>query len=491
MGIFIRVGTTRATVWTETKEQLKHLYDACSYWVPGAERSELYETGIWDGYKRLLRMTGDTRGTFPSGLAHRVYNEAQALAPGDVAIHYEAEPDLMPIDVHLADGAKPRNYQEEAVRKALEHKRCVLQVATGGGKTFIAALLISKVRERTLFVVHTKDLLYQAKGAFEEFLTGVKIGQIGDGVVDPGEVTVATIQTLARAVGVQAQKNPFDDADTSERPIEMKALTKAAIKGVLAKSRLVIWDEVHRIASDTAYGLSQKIPEARYRVGLSASPWRDDGHDMLIEAAMGPTVYKVSATYLAERGYLVPPIIRTVRVPCAIPWHKDPRDYKRIYKEEIVENEYRNEMVVKMARDFMERGITTLILVSQIRHGRKLAKMITEQYHPVEFVSGNDSSEKRKQAIQEMREGKRVCLVASTIADEGLDIRRLGALILAGGGKSSTRALQRIGRVLRPFEGKKVAYVVDFADEAKYLRVHAEKRKEIYRTEPGFTILEL
>jgi len=98
---------------------------------------------------------------------------------------------------------------------------------------------------------------------------------------------------------------------------------------------------------------------------------------------------------------------------------------------------------------------------------------------------------KRKQAIQEMREGKRIALIASTIADEGLDIKNLSAIILAGGGKSSTRALQRIGRVLRPFDGKTHAVVIDFDDEAKYLRKHSLRRKLIYETEPRFDILEL
>jgi superfamily II DNA or RNA helicase len=89
-----------------------------------------------------------------------------------------------------------------------------------------------------------------------------------------------------------------------------------------------------------------------------------------------------------------------------------------------------------------------------------------------------------------MREGEIQGLIASTIADEGLDIKRLAGLILAGGGKSSTRALQRVGRTLRTFEGKTHAIVVDMADESKYLRVHSSKRKEIYLTEPEFVILE-
>ena len=69
----------------------------------------------------------------------------------------------------------------------------------------------------------------------------------------------------------------------------------------------------------------------------------------------------------------------------------------------------------------------------------------------------------------------------------------LNALILAGSGKSSTRALQRIGRVIRPYEyedgtKKKKAYVFDFIDPARYLSDHSYARMKIYKEEPEFKV---
>jgi superfamily II DNA or RNA helicase len=67
-------------------------------------------------------------------------------------------------------------------------------------------------------------------------------------------------------------------------------------------------------------------------------------------------------------------------------------------------------------------------------------------------------------------------------------------LILAGSGKSQTRALQRIGRVIRAYEDKqtgfvkKDAYVVDFHDNIKYMLNHSRARRRIYETEPEFVI---
>ena len=80
------------------------------------------------------------------------------------------------------------------------------------------------------------------------------------------------------------------------------------------------------------------------------------------------------------------------------------------------------------------------------------------------------------------------------IFDEGVDVKPLDGLILAGSGKSQTRALQRVGRVIRPFTDeasgfvKKDAFVVDFHDNMRYMLGHSRKRRNIYETEPQFDV---
>jgi hypothetical protein len=71
----------------------------------------------------------------------------------------------------------------------------------------------------------------------------------------------------------------------------------------------------------------------------------------------------------------------------------------------------------------------------------------------------------------------------------GVDIKCLSALILAGGGKSYVKALQRIGRVIRSYPGKKFAAIVDFYDDIKYLKAHSINRCKIYMTENGFKVI--
>lgn len=467
------------------QDVLADIHEACSFEIQGAEFSELYQKGWWDGKKHLF---DKRQNRFPLGLWPRI-REVLDLHGVTYTVYDNRTPPRKTLNIRLTDRVEIRDYQQEAVRAAIREGRTVIQAATGAGKTVIAAMLIAELRCPTLFFVHTRDLLYQAKQAFEQFLEGVAIGQIGDGVVNIQPVTVATMQAVARHLGITYQKSKFDDSDynddTDVNPHRQE------IQRALDEAGLLIWDEVHRIACETAYAISERIRNAYYRIGLSASPWRDDNADLMIEAAMGQIGYRIAATELIQRGYLVPPIIRMVRVPSSVPWWDDTRSYRQVYRDEIVENEARNRLIMKYAIQFVEMGIPTLILVQQINHGKKLQRMISEEYHPIDFISGSSFSRQRTEAIQRMRDGEIPWLIASTIADEGLDIKRLGGLILAGGGQSSTRALQRIGRVMRPFSGKTHALVVDFYDQARYLRDHARKRMQIYRSEPGFTLLEL
>ena len=476
----------RGQVYSQDKVMHKLLWDKCSFRVMGAEHSEMYKKGHWDGYKRLYHKNGK----FSIGLWHRIKD---LLDTNDY--FYEIDDRRTQIrannDVELDPQVELRDYQLDCVRVAIAARQSILQVATGGGKTLIAGGVMASLKCPTIFIVHTRDLLYQAKSDYEKDLN-CKVGQIGDGVIDyDAPVVVATMQTLSRILGVKYESYEFGEDDDSESPIDLNKETKQTLVEWVKSIDLIVWDEVHRVACNTAYEVLDKIPNAPYRLGLSASPWRDDGADLLIEAAFGSTSAVISATQLINQGFLVPPIIKRIFVPPMVHWAVDTRNWHSLYKQEIVENESRNQLIVDEVSRFIELEQPCLILVKQIKHGKILKRMITEQVHPIDFISGRDGSDIRSRAIQDMRDGTIGVLIASTIADEGLNMKNLSALIMAGGGKSSTRALQRVGRALRIYDNKTHASIVDFNDGAKYLRTHAEKRKRILSSEPGFIILEL
>ena len=107
-----------------------------------------------------------------------------------------------------------------------------------------------------------------------------------------------------------------------------------------------------------------------------------------------------------------------------------------------------------------------------------------------EMLYGNDSLDRRTKVKKMLVDKEIDVILASTIFDLGIDLPELNSLVLCGGGKSSIRCLQRIGRVIRKFKGKKIAAVVDFFDQAKFLKQHSIKRCEVYSSEKGFKVIK-
>jgi len=217
----------------------------------------------------------------------------------------------------------------------------------------------------------------------------------------------------------------------------------------------------------------------------SATPYRDQGDDILIEACFGKKVCNITASQLIKENYLIKPDIYFI--PMSNMRGKKFGTYATAYKEGIVNNTIRNNIIAKVAKQMMENDRVVLILCKQIKHGKILESLIPDSV----FIHGSHSSKVRKKRLDEIRERKASVTIASTIFDEGINVRPLDTLILAGSGKSKTRALQRVGRILRTFPGKKEATVIDFMDNCKYMFAHSRARKSIYQTEPEFNIDEL
>jgi superfamily II DNA or RNA helicase len=102
-------------------------------------------------------------------------------------------------------------------------------------------------------------------------------------------------------------------------------------------------------------------------------------------------------------------------------------------------------------------------------------------------VWGDTATEEREVAKAALRDKAVPVVLATTIWDEGEDIPSIDAIVLAEGVKSSTNALQRIGRGMRK-GGDFEVWVVDFAPTCHAtLRKHAAERCEAYESE-GYSV---
>ena len=461
------------------------VYDALdrnlSYYVAGYQFSKAYKTGWydnktkkwskWDGKSHLFK-----NGKFLSGLLEKVKSVLRNTnTPYKIVDMREPVAFRSPIKTK---NIEPREYQQRVLEAALKHKGGIIQSATGSGKSVMITEIIANTNLKTMIYVIGIDLLYQMHETFEKML-GTKVGIIGDGVADIRQINVCTVWTAAQALG--EKYTPFDDEDASIKE-NFDASNKEKIVKAIRSAEMNLYDECQMLAAKTLQTINLASKSAYYKWGLSGTAYRDDGADLLLTAVCGEIIIEVTASELIKKGFLVKPKIYFVNVP---ELDELPDNYQSIYKTYIVENEVRNNKIVDVANKLVKSGRKALILVKNIKHGETLLSKLKKD-HVIYFVRGCIDSDERNRIRKEFLAGKLDIIIASVVFDQGIDLPNLDALILAGSGKSTGRTLQRLGRVIRTYPGKKDAIVIDFFDNARYLTEHSKKRIEIYRREAEF-----
>lgn len=361
--------------------------------------------------------------------------------------------------------------------------------------TVISAGIIEQLKVSPfLFFVTSKDLLWQAKNCFESILrqhnSSLQVGQIGAGVIDIRDVNVITAQTAVRALGVAWNKDTkFDDEDTDD-DTDIRDRKKDILE-LLHSAKGSISDECQHWRAKTCQLIAREMKSAYYTFGTSATAYRDEGDDMLIQACFGKIICQISASELIRQGWLVRPHIKMLKLKQPVSQFKQ---WQSIYKEQVVENERYNSIICSIANKFCEDNRRlVLVLTRIISHGQYLSDNIKGSI----FLSGDSPKKLREQKLEQLRRREISCIVSSAIFDEGIDVCPLNTLILAGQGISRVRAMQRVGRTMRPFTyeddtKKDKSIVVDFSlCNQKYLRAHAKERLKMYKEEPEYLIQEM
>jgi superfamily II DNA or RNA helicase len=345
-----------------------------------------------------------------------------------------------------------RGYQEAAVDKLAKVTQGTVVIPCGGGKTRVGMGAIARLRTPTLILVHTLDLAEQWLGELRDKL-GVAAGLIGDGEEQLAPVTVAVIQALVRW-----------------EPTKLDAFLRGF--------GLLILDEAHHVAASTFHSVVDRCP-ARYRLGLTATPEREDGLTALLDLFLGAPLVVVTHEELVAAGVLTVPEIRSVETDFTYPY-TGAEDYAPMLAA-VASDGARNRLIVDAVTREARAGHVCLVLSGRIDHCERLAEGIAAGGVSAAVLTGEVKRERRKVLLDEARAGKLSVLVATSLADEGLDLPRLSRVFLAYPGRARGRTVQRLGRLMRPHADKQDAALFDFVDrKVPILRRHHLERRKLY-----------
>jgi superfamily II DNA or RNA helicase len=323
-----------------------------------------------------------------------------------------------------------RPYQSElydAVKDAIRRgkKRILVQLPTGGGKTFVGCWFMLGCEQKgnhSMFMAPRRELVYQSANRLKE--AGVVPGIImaGEPINYHRKSQVASFDTL-HSRAIKRENMP------------------------LPPSKLVIADEAHLTLADTRQAILDEYQGAIV-IGLSATPAGPDGKPMgevYDELIVGWSTRKMmDEGYLVEARYVAPtePDLRRVKLDAN-------GDYQAkalgsvMNKPKLIGDVVDNWF--KHARDRR----TVVFCVSRA-HARNVCEKFVERGIAAEYVDGETPNEQRKEIFKRVESGKTQVLVNVFVASYGLDIPILDCVVIARPTKSLVLYLQMAGRGLRP-----------------------------------------
>jgi len=435
-----------------------------------------------DGEETTSLLTGTT---FPTRCYRRaiVALRAAGHSPEICYNYYGPKFDLAWWDSHsdLIKSWKLRGkYQPEGVRALLLRMGGVLHAAVGSGKTVMAARCLQAICTEwrdgywptVLWLAQTKEQVTQAQEA---------INSAG----------------LARIPSIHV----------------MCWQNAKSWSALLPSVDVLIGDEIHA-SSDALFNIANACENAWWRIGLTATYVRGDNRELIMEAAFGERVANISQPRVREEGQLGGGEVRFVQVhqegELADPIAKEAapeiekmlrkyrgwarREFKKTrtkagkqmvakaFKEKInkqrrqityriarnvgvVQNSERNALVASTANEYIAEGLSLLVLVATKEQGRELAELISGSRFVHSTMRVKEG--RRADVISDLQAGELRCMIATSLADQGLDVPRIGAVFMAGGGeggKEGDLVEQRSGRGQRTFAEKHIGLVVDVFD---------------------------
>jgi len=409
--------------------------------------------------------------------------------------------DVSQVDVPTTIGGKDlRVYQLDAVKKSLqsiaEIRGALIQMPTGSGKTLVAEALIKVLMDigklKTAFIiVESQDLLNQWAEELAKVFGREEIGKLyqNERSVKEGGINVVTYQSLYKVVRTYLA-NVRHSLDVNEN----------RLFSIYKEADFVLVDEAHHLPADSISAILTVNSKA-VRVGLSATPFREDNRDLLLHSLTSVPVvrYKMTDEIFRKLDVLVPVKVVNVLIDF-LDWQGDYVDDDNISASRVVKMSSRiisEEPVQKLA----------LYIAVKLNEKYKLPVIIHSPYarplremsdrFGVPLLEGQKTDAEREVLLQKLRNNEIEVVLATTLVDEGIDIPPLVGLVMMLPGSSRVKLVQRMGRLSRPYKGKDTAfaYLFDYSQSKlgalSDIFARQKKKRDDFMRKEGYEVVDV
>jgi superfamily II DNA or RNA helicase len=349
--------------------------------------------------------------------------------------------------------------QQQTVDELLRHDIGIFVAPPGSGKTVVGAWMTAARNCSTLILVHRKPLLDQWVAQLSRFLDlpPKAIGTIGSGKSKAtGVLDVAMMQSLVR---------------------------KEEVADLVANYGQIIVDECHHLP---AFSFERVLSEvkARYVVGLTATPYRRDGHQPIIHLQCGPTRYSLNRKrqetddaftrrlVLRETGFSVSDSDKETTI-------------QELYAR-LASDRERNRFILGDIRKALAEGRSPILLTERKDHLELFAGELRGTVQHLVVLQGGMGVKQRRKIAEQLAaipdDEERLILATGRYIGEGFDDARLDTLFLALPFSWKGMLVQYAGRLHRLHPDKEEVRVYDYVDgSVPMLAKMHEKRMKGFR----------
>ncbi len=219
---------------------------------------------------------------------------------------------------------------------------------------------------------------------------------------------------------------------------------------------------------------------AKYVLGLTATPERQDGHQKIIFMAAGPIRHKVKSQTedQFEQEVQVHQLHDAAPLPPTL--SEERPKITDVYRS-IAENEGRTHRIVADILLSIDAQRQPLVLTERREHAQMLHRLLQDKGIDSVILTGAMKAVQRKSANEQLKTAK-VIVATGKYVGEGFDLPRLDTLFLAMPIAWKGALAQYAGRIHRGSAGKTLVTIHDYVDCGfPMLQRMFAKREKIYK----------